>query len=141
MRWRIPLLPCDVTGASKKGWRHRRGAIEHELAELKALLDSFSFALRHEIKDGNVTVTCLMPGATETECFARADMLDTKVGTDKKDGAADVARQGFEAMKKGEGEIATGWMNKMQAAIARIAPSDATADMHGKMAAPGTAQH
>ena len=47
----------------------------------KAFLDSFSFALRDELKDTGVTVTCLMPGATETEFFERADMLDTKVGT------------------------------------------------------------
>ena len=33
----------------------------------KALLDSFSYALRAELKDSGVTVTCLMPGATETE--------------------------------------------------------------------------
>ncbi|HEV7397305.1 MAG TPA: SDR family NAD(P)-dependent oxidoreductase, partial [Pyrinomonadaceae bacterium] len=43
----------------------------------KAFIDSFSFALRNELKDTGVTVTCLMPGATETEFFARADMLDT----------------------------------------------------------------
>ena len=43
----------------------------------KAFLDSFSFALRAELKDAGVTVTCLMPGATETEFFERADMLDT----------------------------------------------------------------
>ena len=46
----------------------------------KAFIDSFSFALRAELKDTGVTVTCLMPGATETEFFERADMLDTKVG-------------------------------------------------------------
>ena len=45
----------------------------------KAFLDSFSYALREELKDTGVTVTCLMPGATETEFFRRADMLDTKV--------------------------------------------------------------
>jgi uncharacterized protein len=50
----------------------------------KAFIDSFSFALRHEIKDSGVTVTCLMPGATETEFFERADMMDTKVGTSRK---------------------------------------------------------
>jgi short-subunit dehydrogenase len=33
----------------------------------KAFIDSFSFALRAELKDTGVTVTCLMPGATETE--------------------------------------------------------------------------
>ena len=106
----------------------------------KAFLDSFSFALRHEIRDSGVTVTCLMPGATETDFFARADMLDTKLGSDRKDDAAFVAQQGFDAMKKGEGEVITGWMNKMQAAIAHLAPADMTAEMHRKMAAPGTAK-
>ena len=62
-------------------------------------------ALRHEIKDSGVTVTCLMPGATETEFFERADMLDTKVGTDEKDSPAFVAQQGFDAMKNGEGQV------------------------------------
>jgi len=38
----------------------------------KAFMDSFSFALREELKDSGVTVTCLMPGATETEFFERA---------------------------------------------------------------------
>ena len=51
----------------------------------KAFLDSFSFALRHELKDSGVSVTCLMPGATETDFFERADMLDTKVGQQEKD--------------------------------------------------------
>ena len=106
----------------------------------KAFLDSFSFALRHEIKDSGVTVTCLMPGATETEFFERADMMDTKVGTSKKDTAADVARAGFEAMLKGEGDVVTGWQNKLQAAIAHVLPADMAAEMHRSMAAPGTAK-
>ena len=46
----------------------------------KAFLNSFSWALRNELQDTGVTVTRLMPGATETEFFERADMLDTKVG-------------------------------------------------------------
>lgn len=50
----------------------------------KAFIDSFSFALRAELKDSGVSVTCLMPGATDTDFFARADMLDTKVGAGKK---------------------------------------------------------
>ena len=57
----------------------------------KAFLDSFSFALRHELKDSGVSVTCLMPGATETEFFERAEMQDTKLGHSDKDDAADVA--------------------------------------------------
>ncbi len=60
----------------------------------KALLDSFAFALRAELKDSGVTVTCLMPGATETEFFERADLMDTKVGTGKKDPPDMVAKAG-----------------------------------------------
>jgi short-subunit dehydrogenase len=105
----------------------------------KALLDSFSFALRHELKDTGVTVTCLMPGATETEFFERADMMDTKVGTMKKDDAADVAKQGFDAMMRGTGDVVTGWHNKLQAAIAHVMPADMLAEMHSRQAAPGTA--
>jgi short-subunit dehydrogenase len=41
----------------------------------KAFLNSFSFALREELKDTKITVTCLMPGATETEFFRRAEMM------------------------------------------------------------------
>jgi short-subunit dehydrogenase len=43
------------------------------------------------VKDAGITVTCLMPGATETDFFERADMLDTKVGSAKKDDSAMVA--------------------------------------------------
>ena len=105
----------------------------------KAFLDSFSFAIRNELKDTDVTVTCLMPGATETDFFERADMLDTKVGASKKDDPADVARQGFEAMMRGDGDVVTGWMNKLRSAMALVTPSGVLAEMHRKMAEPGTA--
>ena len=107
----------------------------------KAFLDSFAFALRNELKDTDVTVTCLMPGATETEFFDRADMQDTKIGAGKKDNPADVAKAGFEAMLNGEGDVVTGWMNKLQTAIANITPADMLAERHRKQAEPGTAQH
>jgi len=107
----------------------------------KALLDSFSFALRAELKSTGVTVTCLMPGATETEFFERADMMDTKVGTEKKQPADEVARIGFEAMMRGDGDVIAGWSNKLRAAISHIMPSSVMAEQHRKMAAPGTAKH
>ncbi|MHC2439903.1 SDR family NAD(P)-dependent oxidoreductase [Bradyrhizobium sp. USDA 4451] len=106
----------------------------------KAFLDSFSFALREELRDTRVTVTCLMPGATETEFFRRADMMDTSVGTTKKDDAADVARAGFDAMMKGEGDVVTGLKNKLQSAVANITPAALLAKQHRKMAEPGTAK-
>jgi short-subunit dehydrogenase len=106
----------------------------------KAFLDSFSFALRAELDDSGVSVTCLMPRATETEFFARADMLDTKVGSGKKDDPADVARIGFEAMMRGDGDVVSGWKNKLQTALAHITPAGILAKQHERMAAPGTAQ-
>jgi short-subunit dehydrogenase len=106
----------------------------------KAFIDSFSFALRNELKDSGVTVTCLMPGATDTEFFERADMLDTKVGTDEKDDPAEVARVGYDAMQRGDGDVVAGWKNKLQTAMASVTPSGVLAEQHRKMAEPGTAK-
>ncbi|MEA2654812.1 MAG: uncharacterized protein QOI23_177 [Chloroflexota bacterium] len=105
----------------------------------KALLDSFAYALRAELKDAGVTVTCLMPGATETEFFERAEMLDTKVGSGKKQPPEEVAKVGFEAMEKGADEVVSGWNNKLRAAISHIVPSSVLAEQHKKLAAPGSA--
>jgi short-subunit dehydrogenase len=107
----------------------------------KAFLDSFSYALREEIKDAGVTVTCLMPGVTDTEFFERADLMDTKVGTEKKMDPAEVAKQGYEAMLAGDGQVITGWKNKMQVAMAHVMPAEQLAKQHAKEAAPGTAEH
>jgi short-subunit dehydrogenase len=106
----------------------------------KAFLNSFSFALREELKDTKVTVTCLMPGATETEFFRRAEMLDTDVGTTEKDDPADVANNGFDAMIKGEGDVVSGFKNKVQSAAANVTPAGVLASQHRKMAEPGTAK-
>jgi short-subunit dehydrogenase len=107
----------------------------------KAFLDSFSYAIREEIKDSGVTVTCLMPGATDTEFFERADLMDTKIGTAEKMDPADVARQGYDAMMEGEGQVITGWKNKMQAAMSHVMPAEQLAKQHSKETAPGTAKH
>ena len=104
----------------------------------KAFLDSFAFALRNELKDTNVTVTCLMPGATDTEFFERAGMEDTKVGTQKKDDPAMVARVGWDAMMKGKGDVVSGWKNKLMSSVANITPAGILAEQHRRMAEPGT---
>jgi uncharacterized protein len=106
----------------------------------KAFLDSFSFALRNELQDTNITVTCLMPGATETEFFERADMMDTKVGQSSKDDPADVAKTGFDAMMKGDGDVVTGWKNKLMTAVASVTPAGVLAQRHRKMAEPGSGE-
>jgi uncharacterized protein len=106
----------------------------------KAFIDSFSWALRAELEDSGVTVTCLMPGATETEFFKRADMTDTKIGAEKKMDPAEVARIGFEAMMAGEGDVVAGWKNKLQSAAASVLPSGVLAEQHRKKAQPGGAE-
>jgi short-subunit dehydrogenase len=106
----------------------------------KAFLDSFSFALREELRDTGISVTCLMPGATETQFFERADMMDTQVGTAKKQDAADVAQTGFDAMMRGDGDIVSGFKNKVQSAVANVIPAGMLAKQHRKRAAPGTAK-
>lgn len=106
----------------------------------KAFLDSFSYALREELKDTRVTVTCLMPGPTDTEFFRRADMMDTKVGTEEKADPATVAKDGFEAMMAGEAGVVSGWQNKLMVAASHAMPAEALAKQHAGMAAPGTGE-
>jgi len=106
----------------------------------KAFIDSFSYALREELRDSGVTVTCLMPGATETEFFRRAGLMDTAVGTAEKDSAVDVAKDGFNAMMDGEGGVVSGMKNKLQTAVAHVMPAETLAKQHRKQAEPGTAK-
>ncbi|HEY8126288.1 MAG TPA: SDR family NAD(P)-dependent oxidoreductase [Methylocystis sp.] len=105
----------------------------------KSFLNSFCFALREELKDSGVTVTCLMPGVTATDFFERADLMDTKVGRSEKASAQEVAMDGFEAMMRGDAEIISGWRNKLQVATANITPAQILAKRHAQSAAPGTA--
>jgi short-subunit dehydrogenase len=116
------------------------GAFQAVYNGSKAFIDSFAFALRNELKDTEITVSCLMPGPTETEFFRRADMLDTKVGRDKKDDPAMVAKVGFDAMMKGEADAASGWKNKLQSTLANITPAGYLAEQHRKLAEPGSGE-
>jgi short-subunit dehydrogenase len=116
------------------------GTFQAVYSGTKAFIDSFSWALRNELKDTGVTVTCLIPGATETEFFKRAGMMDTKVGSESKMDAGEVARVGFKAMMDGQGDVVAGMKNKFQAAMAGITPSAVLAEQHRKMAEPGSAE-
>lgn len=107
----------------------------------KAFINSFSFALREELKDTGITVTCLMPGATDTEFFERADLMDTKLGQSKKDDPAVVAKIGYDAMMDGEGDVVSGWKNKLMSAAANVTPASVLAKQHRKTAEPGSAKN
>ena len=103
----------------------------------KAFLDSFAAAIRNELKYSGVTVTCLMPGATETEFFERADMTDTKVGQAKKDDARRCGKGRLPRHDVRRGGDRHGWKNKLQVAAAHVMPSTVLAEQHRKTAQPG----
>ncbi len=79
-----------------------------------------------------------MPGATETEFFERADRTDTQIGQDKKDDPAGVAKVGFDAMMRGDGDVVSGWRNKFTTVLASVTPAGMLAEQHRKMAEPGS---
>jgi short-subunit dehydrogenase len=106
----------------------------------KAFIDSFAWALRNELKDTGVSITTLLPGATDTDFFHRAGMDDTKVAQGDKADPADVARTGYEAMMKGEGDVIHGLKNKIQGALGAVTPESVKAERHRKMAEPGSGQ-
>jgi len=117
------------------------GAFQAVYNATKAFIDSFAYALRSEINGSGVTVTVLMPGPTETDFFETAGLSDTKMGAEKKDDPAMVAKEGFKAMLRGEGHEVTGFGNKMQVMMARFAPDSVLAEQHRKIAEPGSASH
>jgi len=119
---------------------YQPGAYQAVYNGTKAFVDSFAVAMREELKDSGVTVTLLMPGATDTEFFDRAGMEDTKVGQGSKDDPADVAKTGFEAMMRGEADVVHGLKNKLLTAASDILPASVTAHQHAKMAKPGSGE-
>jgi short-subunit dehydrogenase len=108
-------------------------------AASKSFALSFAEAIRYELKDSGVTVTALMPGPTDTHFFERAGIEDTRVGTSPKDDAQTVARDGFEALMRGDDLVVAGSMkNKAQALGAKVMPEKAKAAMHARQVEPGS---
>ena len=68
-------------------------------------------------------------------------MMDTAVGQGSKDDPVDVAKSGFDAMLRGDGDIMHGWKNKLQTAMATVMPSGMLAKQHCKQAEPGTGKN
>jgi short-subunit dehydrogenase len=117
------------------------GAFQAVYNASKSFVQSFALALRNELKDTGVVVTSLMPGATETEFFEVAEMEGTKVGAAKKDDPAEVARQGYDALMAGKERVVGGsFKNKLQVAASKVLPDSEKAEMHRKMAEPGSAE-
>jgi uncharacterized protein len=107
----------------------------------KSFVQSLAEALVEELKDSAVTVTSLMPGPTDTAFFDRAEMEDTRVGAGSKDDPAQVAKQGFEALMKGEQKVVAGSLStKAQGLANRVLPDSLKAKAHRQMAEPGSGE-
>ena len=107
----------------------------------KSFVQSFALALRNELKDTGVTVTSLMPGPSDTALFEKAGMGDTRVGAGPKDGHAEVARKGVEALLDGrERATVSSVRTQLEAVVSRLVPDAVKAELHRRMAQPGSAR-
>lgn len=105
----------------------------------KAYVDSLVFALQDEWRDSPVTLTCLMPGPTETPIFTRDanDLAETPIArSNNKDDPEMVARAGYKAMMKGERGVIPGWTNRIAAMLSGLLPQDLLAAVHRRGADP-----
>jgi len=96
----------------------------------KAFVQSFTEALRSEVKDRNIVVTALLPGATDTDFFNKAGMTSSKAVQDKEQLAdpAEVARDGYAALMSNRDMVVSGFMNKMNVAMSNLMPDNVAAD-------------
>jgi uncharacterized protein len=107
----------------------------------KAFDQFFAHGLRAELADSGVTVTALLPGATQTDFFERGHMEDTEIGVSEKDLAGEVAQQGFAAMIAGEDQVVGGsWKNTMEVIMAKFLPDAVKAKQAESGAKPGSAK-
>lgn len=106
----------------------------------KAFVQSWSEALRNELKDSGVTVTSLLPGATATDFFNKAQMQDSKIMQEDMSDPADVAKDGYDALMAGKDMIISGMKNKMQVGMANVMPDSTVADKTKKQQEPSKNQ-
>lgn len=115
------------------------GAFQAVYNASKSFLQSFAEALQSELKGTGVTITSLLPGPTETDFFRRADLEDTRIGQAPKDDPAHVAKQGFDALMKGERRVvASSVTTKAMEAANKVLPDRLKAAAHRVMAKPGS---
>jgi short-subunit dehydrogenase len=109
----------------------------------KAFVQSFTEAIREEVKDSGVTVTALLPGVTDTDFFRKAGMEASKVVQDhsKMADPAYVAKDGYEALMKGADMVVSGLNNKIQVALNNIIPDSKIAAKVYKEQEPAGKKH
>lgn len=102
----------------------------------KAYVLSFTEALIRELKDSGVTMTALQPGATDTDFFNKAEMQESKIMDTKLSDPVKVAKDGYEALMKGDDKIVSGFKNKAMVASSNIMPDTMVAAQMDKMQEP-----
>lgn len=99
----------------------------------KAYLLFLSEALQHEIKDTDVTITILCPGASDEDFFNKAHDWETVIESDSKGNPAEVARKGYIALMQGKKREIIGTLDELQLAIHNIVPDSWLASALGKL--------
>lgn len=102
----------------------------------KAYVLSFTEALIQELKDSAVTITALQPGATDTDFFNKAEMQDSKILDTKLSEPVQVAKDGYQALMKGDDKVISGFKNKMMVGMSNVMPESAVAAQMNKMQKP-----
>ncbi len=104
----------------------------------KAFVLSFTEALISELKDTNITITTLQPGATDTGFFGKAGAQESKIVADKSKLAdpAQVAKDGYKALMSGDDKVVSGLKNKAQIAMSNVMPDTMLADQMKKQSEP-----
>jgi short-subunit dehydrogenase len=102
----------------------------------KAFVQSFTEAVRQEVKDKGITVTALLPGATETDFFNKAEMQDSKIVQEGLADPAKVARDGYDALMSGDDKVISGFKNKAEVTMMNMMPDETVAKQTKKMQEP-----
>lgn len=96
-------------------------------AASKAFVVLFTRGLRYELKNTNISVSCLSPGTTSTNFMNRAGMESLKERAEKFSMSAEVvAKIGIEGMLKGKAEIIPGFVNWFSAKLTGFVPKALT---------------
>jgi short-subunit dehydrogenase len=100
----------------------------------KAYVLSLTEALINEVKDTEVTLTVLQPGATDTDFFNKAGAQNSKMveSKSKLSDPADVAKDAYKALMKGDDKVVSGFKNKVQVAMSNVMPDTMLAEQMRK---------
>lgn len=102
----------------------------------KAYINNFTQSLINELKDTNVSVTALLPNATDTDFFNKAGASNTKV-TENLDDPAVVAKDAYNAFIKGAHKVVPGgFANKAFEVVSYVTPQETLAGRMRKSMEP-----